>query len=77
MTDGEPLMLGPAEQDRAIIEEARLARVQAEEAVRRIQSRIERLVSLSTALNRSRDDDVGREPSAREWELAPPACRSA
>ncbi len=61
MTDGEPIAVGPAEQVQPLIEEARLARIQAEEAVQRIQHRIERLVSLSKALNQPRGDDDGRE----------------
>ncbi len=60
MTDGKPIAVGPAEQVQPLIEEARLARIQAEEAVQRIQRRIERLVSLSKALVRPRGDDDER-----------------
>ncbi len=60
MTDGEPIAVGPAEQVQPLIEEVRLARIQAEEAVQRIQQRIERLVSLSKALVRPRGDDDER-----------------
>ncbi len=55
MTDGEPTGMGHDEQGHAPIEEARLARRQAEEAVQRVQQRIERLVSLS------KGDDNGQE----------------
>ncbi len=61
MTDGEPIVVATAEQVHPLIEEARLARMQAEEAVQRIQQRIERLVSLSEELDRSQGDDDGRE----------------
>ncbi len=47
MTDSVPIAVATAEQVRPPIEEARLARAQADEAVQRIQQRIERLVSLS------------------------------
>ncbi len=60
MTDGEPIAVGPAEQVHPLIEEARLARIQAEEAVQRIQQRIERLAALSEALDRPRGDDDER-----------------
>ncbi len=76
MTDGEPITVGTAEQVQPLIEEARLARIQAEEAVQRIQHRIERLVSLSNALTWPKGDDNGREPSVREGELAPATRRS-
>ncbi len=68
MTFSESIAGDPEEQSHPLIEEARLARMQAEEAVQRIQHRIERLVSLSKALNWSKRDDEGREPSAREGE---------
>ncbi len=71
MTAGEPIVVATAEQVHPLIEEARLARIQAEEAVQRIQHRIERLVSLCEALNWPKRNDDGREPSAREGELAP------
>jgi hypothetical protein len=71
MTAGEPIVVATAEQVHPLIEEARLARIQAEEAVQRIQHRIERLVSLCEALDRPRSDDDGREPRLREGELAP------
>ncbi len=45
--DGQPIAMDTAEQVHLSIEEAHLARAQAEEAVQRIQQRIERLVSLS------------------------------
>jgi hypothetical protein len=70
MMDGEPIAVGPAEQVQPLIEEARLARIQAEEAVQRIQQRIERLVSLANALHWPKRDDR-REPSAREGDLTP------
>ncbi len=47
MTDGQPPVTDPAGQVQPLIEEARLAKMQAEDAVHRIQQRIERLVSLS------------------------------
>ena len=50
--DGQPIAMDPAEQVHLPIEEARLARAQAEEAVQRIQQRIERLACLSDALER-------------------------
>jgi hypothetical protein len=62
------------EQVQLPIEEARLARMQAKEAVQRIQQRIERLACLSEALERLKSDDVGRGQSAREQELALHAC---
>ncbi len=61
MTDSEPPAGGPVEQSHPLIEEARRARMQAEEAVLRIQHRIERLISLCEALNQPRGDDDGRE----------------
>ncbi len=61
MRDGQSIAMDAAEQVHLPIEEARLARAQAEEAVQRIQQRIERLVSLSKALNQPRGDDDGRE----------------
>ncbi len=71
MTDSESIAGDPEEQSHPLIEEARLARLQAEEAVQRIQYRIERLAHLSEALDRPRSDDDGREPRLREGELAP------
>ncbi len=63
---GWPIAPDAEEQSHSLIEEARLARAQAEEAVQRVQHRIERLASLSEALDRlQRDDD------RRERELAP------
>lgn len=47
MTDGQPPVTDPAGQVQPLMEEARLAKMQAEDAVHRIQQRIERLVSLS------------------------------
>ena len=76
MTDGEPIVVATAEQVHPLIEEARLARIQAEEAVQRIQHRIERLAHLSETLNRPRGNDGGREPHVREGELAPSTRRS-
>ncbi len=76
MTDREPIAVGPAEKSSPLIEEARLARRQAEEAVQRIQRRIERLVSLCEAFNRPRSDDDGRESRVWEGELAPSTRRS-
>ena len=62
--DGQPIAMDTAEQVHLPLEEARQARAQAEEAVQRIQQRIERLVSLSG------NDD------GREQELAPATRRS-
>ncbi len=76
MTDSGPIAPDTAEQSYPLIEEARLARIQAEEAVQRIQHRIERLVSLSNALTWPKGDDNGREPSVREGELSPATRRS-
>ena len=76
MTDSGPIAPGTAEQSYPLIEEARLARVQAEEAVQRIQHRIERLAHLSETLNRPRGNDGGREAHVREDELAPSTRRS-
>ncbi len=70
MTDSKPPAVGPVEQSHALIEEARLARAQAEEAVQRVQHRIERLASLSEAQDRLWGDD-----DRRDRELAP-ATRS-
>ena len=53
MIDGGPIAAGAEEQAQLLIHEARLALAQANEAVQRIQQRIERLVSLS-------GDDEGR-----------------
>lgn len=72
MMDGKPPFLDTAEQIQPAIEEARQARVEAEEAVDRIQQRIERLVSLSTLLDQPEGDDDGPVSSARGQELAPP-----
>ncbi len=69
MTDGEPIVVATAEQVHPLIEEARLARIQAEEAVQRIQQRIERLVFLCEALNRPRGGDDGWERSVRGGDL--------
>ncbi len=66
MTDSKLPEVGLVEQGHALIEEARLARAQAEEAVQRVQHRIERLASLSEALDRLQGDD-----DRRERELAP------
>jgi len=66
MTDSKLPAVSPVEQGHALIEEARLARAQAEEAVQRVQHRIERLASLSEALDRLQGDD-----DRRERELAP------
>ncbi len=76
MTDGEPIGVGTAEQVHPLIEEARLARIQAEEAVQRIQHRIERLVSLCEAPNRPRGNDDGRERGLQDGKLAPSTRRS-
>ncbi len=76
MTDSGPIAPGTAEQSHPLIEEARLARMQAEEAVQRIQHRIERLAYLSETLNQPRGNDDGRERSVREGELAPTTRRS-
>jgi hypothetical protein len=61
MTDGEPIVVSIAEQVQPLIEEVRLARMQAEEAVQRIQHRIERLVSLSEALDQPQGSDKRQE----------------
>ncbi len=71
MTDSGPIAGDLAEQSHPLIEEARLARMQAEEAVQRIQHRIERLAYLSETLNRPRGNDDGREQSVQEGELSP------
>ncbi len=71
MTDSGPIADDLAEQSYSLIEQARLARMQAEEAVQRIQHRIERLVSLSNAITWPKGNDGGREPRLREGELAP------
>ena len=71
MTDGEPIAVGTAEQVQPLIQEARLARMQAEEAVQRVQQRIERLAHLSEASDRlTRGDDKF------EREFAPVTLRS-
>ena len=66
MTDSKLPAVGSVEQGHALIEEARLARAQAEEAVQRVQHRIERLASLSEALDRLWGDN-----NRREREFAP------
>ena len=73
MTDRKPTVLGAAEQDHSLIEEARLARLQAEEAVQRVQQRIERLAHLSEASDRLRNGNDGREQSVGESKPAPGA----
>ncbi len=75
MTDSGPIADDPAEQSYPLIEEARLARIQAEEAIQRIQHRIERLAHLSEASDRLRGGNDGQERSKRE--LAPTTCSSA
>jgi hypothetical protein len=75
MTESKPTVLGAAEQDRSLIEEARLARLQAEEAVQRVQHRIERLAHLSEASDRLRNGNDGREQSVGESKPAPGARR--
>lgn len=57
MTDGKPPVMDLAEQVQPLIEEARLARAQAEDAVDRIQQRIERLASRADNLVQARSDD--------------------
>ncbi len=71
MTDGVPPVMDTAGQTQPRIEEARLARTEAEEAVHRIQQRIERLAHLSEASDRLTRGDDGRER-----ELAPVTRRS-
>ena len=71
MTDRKPTVLGAAEQDHPLIEEARLARLQAEEAVQRVQHRIERLAHLSETSDRLRNGNDGREQSVGESKPAP------
>ncbi len=71
MTDSKLPEVGLAEQGHALIEEARLARAQAEEAVQRVQHRIERLASLSEAVDRLWGDG-----DRREREFASTTCRS-
>jgi phage gp45-like len=56
MVDGESIAVSTTEQVQPLIEEARLARVQAKEAVQRIQQRIERLEALSEALDCSKGE---------------------
>ena len=75
MTDRKSTVLGAAEQDHSLIEEARLARLQAQEAVQRVQQRIERLAHLSEASDRLRDDDDGQEQSVVESKPAAGARR--
>ena len=69
--DGWPIAPDGAEQSHSLIEEARLARMQAEEAVQRVQHRIERLASLSEAQDRLWGDD-----DRREREIAPATRKS-
>jgi hypothetical protein len=57
MTDGDLSEMHSAEQIRPLVEEARLARAQAEDAVDRIQQRIERLASRADNLVQARSDD--------------------
>ena len=76
MTDGTSTEWDSAEQARLLTEEARVARVEAKEAVDRIQQRIERLVFLSKPVDSPEDDEDGRPPHASERELAPPSCKS-
>ena len=76
MTERKPTVLGAAEQDHSLIEEARLARLQAEEAVQRVQHRIERLAHLSEASDRLNCGNDGRERSVRESKPAPAVRRS-
>ena len=73
MTESKPTVLGAAEQDRSLTEEARLARLQAEEAVQRVQHRIERLAHLSEASDRLRNSNDGQEQSVGESKPAPGA----
>jgi hypothetical protein len=75
MTDRKPTVLGAAEQDHSLIEEARLARLQAEEAVQRVQHRIERLAHLSEASDRLRNGNDGQEQSVGESKPAAGARR--
>ena len=76
MTESKPTVLVAAEQDHPLIEEARLARLQAEEAVQRVQHRIERLAHLSEASDRLRNGNDGREQSVGESKPAPSVRRS-
>ena len=76
MTESKPTVLVAAEQDHPLIEEARLDRLQAEEAVQRVQHRIERLAHLSEASDRLRDGNDGRERSQQESTPAPRDRRS-
>jgi hypothetical protein len=76
MTESKPPVISPAAQHHPLIEEARLARLHAEEAVQRVQRRIERLAHLSQASDRIRDDDEGRERSAQDSKPAPGVRRS-
>lgn len=64
--DGQPIVMDTAERVHPLIKEARLARTQADEAVQRIQQRIERLACLSEALETPRGGD-----DRRARELAP------
>jgi hypothetical protein len=57
MIDGEPIAMGPEEQVQPPLQEARLARAEAEEAVQRVQQRIEHLACLSEALERPEGGD--------------------
>ncbi len=65
MTDGKLIAVGPAEQVHPLIEEARLARIQAEEAVQRIQHRIERLAHSEASYQLKSGDDE-RERGVRQ-----------
>jgi hypothetical protein len=68
--DRWPIAPDAEEQSHSLIEEARLARVQAEEAVQRVQQRIERLAHLSEASDRLWGGD-----DRHEREFAPVARR--
>jgi hypothetical protein len=72
MRDGQSIAMDAAEQVHLPIEEARLARAQAEEAVQRIQQRIERLACLSEALEGPKGDDARREPGQVRGSPRPP-----
>ena len=50
MTEREPAAEDAAKQTDLVIKEARLARTEAEEAIQRIQQRVERLTELAEAL---------------------------
>ncbi len=76
MADREPTVTDGVEQHYPLIEEARLARLQAEEAVQRVQHRIERLAHLSEASDRLRNGNDGRERSQQESKPTPRVRRS-